>query len=382
MAAPFNLPASASLWDQIYSEFICSVCFDLFIKPKVLNCDHTFCEHCLEKLIKTNGRDSRCPLCRRQIPVPAEEISLLPDNTFLADTLEQLFHQSLFRKERATIRGEFGDPSGIAVSETGEIFVADYDNQNVQVFTFNALNLKTCTGASDSVRKFPTILPWDFEGQKIYPEDIAMDGEGNLWVVGNVDPAGPGFAVQYNTDGEVMKHFKLPKSRHLRGVAVDTERNHILVTHREGSITRNPTGAVLVYSLDGTLVNTVRPEQGMNFPQYITVEGEGRILVTDEESHSVYVFNQGGQFRSQFSRGRGDDCLLKDPRGICTDSSGNIVVADHDAGRVEMFEKFSGRFFWHIATDIAGPQGVAMLPQGHLVVTDNVRNELTIIFHE
>ncbi|XP_019622344.1 PREDICTED: tripartite motif-containing protein 2-like [Branchiostoma belcheri] len=134
-----------------------------------------------------------------------------------------------------------------------------------------------------------------------------------------------------------------------------------------------PTG-VLVYSPDGRLVKTVR-QQGMNYPQYITVDREGRILVTDKESRSVYVFNEDGEFLFQFGRER-----LKDPRGICTDSSGNIIVADHGNARVEMFDRL-GTFLRHIAIYIR-PQAVAISPQGHLVVADDVGNELTIFLCE
>ncbi|XP_078692142.1 tripartite motif-containing protein 2-like [Branchiostoma floridae x Branchiostoma belcheri] len=68
--------------------------------------------------------------------------------------------------------GQFNWPLGLTEGE-GEIFVADLENLRIQVFTLQGT----------SVRQFPTVVS---SGEKMYPDDVAMDGEGNLWVVGRV----------------------------------------------------------------------------------------------------------------------------------------------------------------------------------------------------
>ena len=45
----------------------CSICFNTFEKPKLLNCMHTFCEKCLNKVLNAddgNGDVIKCPICR------------------------------------------------------------------------------------------------------------------------------------------------------------------------------------------------------------------------------------------------------------------------------------------------------------------------------
>ncbi|XP_078667252.1 E3 ubiquitin-protein ligase TRIM32-like [Branchiostoma floridae x Branchiostoma belcheri] len=257
--------------------------------------------------------------------------------------------------------GQFKDPSGVTVSEEGEIFVADHGNERIQVFTLKGT----------FIRQFPTVVP---DGEEICTTDVAMDGEGNLWVVGVTDCAN--FAVQYNKQGRVLRKIDLQKIELTRGVAVDTRRNHILITQttEDGD---NQHGEVLMFRPDGTLVRTVGQQQGMEYPWYITVDGEGNILVSDWWNHCVYVYREDGQFLLQFGGEGSSEGQLWNPHGICTDIAGNIIVADRGNDRVEMFDK-TGKFLKYIATDMTSPYAVAMTPQGQLVVTDYDDNTVTI----
>ncbi|KAI8509742.1 hypothetical protein Bbelb_121700 [Branchiostoma belcheri] len=258
---------------------------------------------------------------------------------------------------------EFDLPSGVAVSDEGEIFVADRLNQRIQVFTLQGT----------FVRQFPTFLSGE---QMMKPCDVALDGEGNLWVVGDTYSANADVAVHYNKQGRVLKEFNLQMTWRNRGVAVDTRRNHILITQTKGLFIKH--GEVLVFRPDGTLVRTVGQQQGMKEPRYITVDGEGNILVSDLYNDCVYVYNEDGQFLFQFGgRGSGEG-KLNYPRGICTDRAGNIIVADEGNRRVEMFDK-TVKFIKHIATDIEAPEAVAMATQGQLVVTDSSEDSVHII---
>ncbi|KAI8497063.1 hypothetical protein Bbelb_250120 [Branchiostoma belcheri] len=209
------------------------------------------------------------------------------------------------------------------------------------------------------------------------PYDVAIDGEGNLWVVGNTDSAN--FAVQYDKQGRVLRKFDLQKTGWARGVAVDTRRNHILITQTTVNM-GNCQSEVQMFRPDGTLVRTVGQQQGMKHPQYITVDGKGNILVSDCFSHFVYVYNEDGQFLFQFGGWGSGEGQLKYPRGICTDRAGNIIVADTGNSRVEMFDK-TGKFLKHITTDVnmlKRQWAVAMAIQGHLVITDPGDNSVSI----
>ncbi|XP_078665179.1 uncharacterized protein LOC144907712 [Branchiostoma floridae x Branchiostoma belcheri] len=265
--------------------------------------------------------------------------------------------------EEGSGTGQFSGPWGVTVSEEGEIFVADRYIERIQVFTLQGT----------FVRQFPTVVAGE---QEMGPTDVSMDGEGNLWVVGGTGPVE--FAVQYNKQGRVLRKFDLQETGWIRGVAVDTRRNHILITQITGD-RDNTHGEVLVFRPDGTLVRTVGQQQGMKYPWYITVDGEGNILVSDCCNDCVFVYNEDGQFLFKFGGLGSGEGQLKNPHGICTDRAGNIIVADIGNRRVEMFDK-TGKFLKHIATDMGEPLAVAMATQGQLVVTDYM-NYTVSIFH-
>ncbi|XP_066270441.1 tripartite motif-containing protein 2-like [Branchiostoma lanceolatum] len=265
--------------------------------------------------------------------------------------------------EAGQFAGQFMRPSGVTVSEEGDVFVADSQNKRIQVFTLQG----------KFVRQFPTFV----SGREMMePHDVAMGWEGNLWVVGVGGSNSAGFAVQYSKQGRVLRKFDLHTTWWGRGVAVDTRRNHILITQTTGHWS-HPHGEVQVFSPDGTLVRTVGQQQGMKNPVYITVDGEGNILVPDSDTCCVYVYNQDGQFLFKFGGLGSGEGQLQDPRGICTDCAGNIIVVDRGNHRVELFDK-TGRFLRHITTDIEVPQAVAMAPQGQLVITDSDNHKVTI----
>ena len=54
----------------------CAICFETFTVPKKLQCDHTFCEKCLQELYNASGQPSNltCPTCRAKTSVPANGI--------------------------------------------------------------------------------------------------------------------------------------------------------------------------------------------------------------------------------------------------------------------------------------------------------------------
>eukprot|EP00058_Branchiostoma_floridae_P006914 XP_002592402.1 hypothetical protein BRAFLDRAFT_67267 [Branchiostoma floridae] len=271
--------------------------------------------------------------------------------------------------------GQFSRPLGITVSEEGEIFVADMKNQRIQVFTLQ----------STLARHFPTVVPGEEcrarkkkknkDWSKMCPHNVAMDGKGRLWVVGNTEFAE--FAVKYDKQGMALGTIKLTRTKQIIAIAVDTKRNHIFIPQITGE-RPNLNCEVLVLRPAMTVARTMGWGKGMKDPSNITVDGEGNILVSDCENDCVYVYAQDGQFLFKFGGEGSGEGQLQGPMGICTDKSGNIIVADRGNSRLEMFDK-TGRFLKHIPVDIESPWGVAMAPQGQLVITDFDNHTVTIV---
>ena len=57
----------------------CGICLDKFQRPKLLRCNHSFCQKCLQKWCR-NEPSIRCPTCKRTMKRPFGGIVTLPDD--------------------------------------------------------------------------------------------------------------------------------------------------------------------------------------------------------------------------------------------------------------------------------------------------------------
>ncbi|KAL4135554.1 hypothetical protein QTP88_007158 [Uroleucon formosanum] len=84
-----NTENDNSAWNDIIrcaidNDLQCNICFEIFIKPTVLNCSHTFCESCIHVWTK---RVKKCPICRMHIKSKSHCLIL---DSFIEKIVEQL----------------------------------------------------------------------------------------------------------------------------------------------------------------------------------------------------------------------------------------------------------------------------------------------------
>ncbi len=103
----------------------------------------------------------------------------------------------------------------------------------------------------------------------------------------------------------------------------------------------------------------------------VTVNQQDFILVSDYTEHCIKVFNPCGILVHEIGQKGADLGQFFHPAGICTDSQGNIFVADCMNNRVQMFSQ-NGEFLAVIVNDTHGglhqPTDVAIDNLGRLVV--------------
>eukprot|EP00058_Branchiostoma_floridae_P018087 XP_002603576.1 hypothetical protein BRAFLDRAFT_93221 [Branchiostoma floridae] len=276
--------------------------------------------------------------------------------------------------------GKFAAPRGVTVSPNNEIFIADMKNNRVQVHNIRG----------DHLLQFPAVVSG---GGTIRPQDIAMDNSGHLWVVGR------NVLVKYTREGKVLQEVPLQNIGYrYRGVAVDRRSGQVLVVESD-----TQRAEVLVFRPDGSLVRRFG-HQGifdrasrwlrasaavdisanisrwkMEDPGFITVHEEGNIIISDWGAASVFVFDQIGRLLYTFGGPESREGQLRLPCGICTDSSGNIIVADFGNGRLEQFTSRAEHLrHIDITKRYGSPDGVAVGPMGHLVVTYVEQNAVAV----
>ena len=66
---------------KLAEQLTCSICLDTYCSPKLLQCNHVFCQGCLVRLVVRDQQGQlslSCPSCRHNTPVPASGVRGLP----------------------------------------------------------------------------------------------------------------------------------------------------------------------------------------------------------------------------------------------------------------------------------------------------------------
>ncbi|KAI8491095.1 hypothetical protein Bbelb_311360 [Branchiostoma belcheri] len=280
-------------------------------------------------------------------------------------TLYKERHTEMFNAEKITLGGKgsspgkFKRPNGVAVSSDNEIYVADRGNKRVQVFSVNGVFL----------RLFKTVVPGT-NGQSMFPEGVAIGRVGHLWVAGIIRSTRKlcsTHVVKYSREGLPESTFTLPRGTIAgarTGIAVDKLNDRIIVTANLADI--------YIFVSNGSLMHvcespTVEPYWEWTMRgHYVASGNEGNVIISLEMQHFVEVYTRDGHLIFGFR--------IKFPRGVCTDSLGNIIVAKKD--RVDMFTS-RGEFI-RTVVHTKLPVGVALGRGGELVVTSLYQHIITI----
>lgn len=222
----------------------------------------------------------------------------LPFSDFLADRV--LGQPDFDSGGSGTAAGKFDWPSGVAVGPNGQLFVVDFRNNRVVRYP-NAADFSQPPDLIITTRDGVTPLNG--------PESVAVDNSGNVYVA-------------------------------------DT------LAHR-----------VLIYPPDSTAAAVVIGQYGLscpagvltfNFPRGVALDGNGRLFVADQFHHRILMFTPPFTNGMNASGVIGQDSLtacesnggaanptnqsgLWGPRGVATDSAGNLYVADSENNRVLQF---------------------------------------------
>jgi YVTN family beta-propeller protein len=251
-------------------------------------------------------------------------------------------------------------PAGVAVDDSGHVYVADQLRHRILKFT--------------STGQF--LLAWGTQGsgpgQFESPRDVAVDQDFNVYVVDfshrvQKFTAEGGFIAQWGSLGAAPGQLNGPWA-----IAADRLGNVFVAdagNHRVQKFTDN--GAFqLQWGAFGTANGQFRTPSG------ITVDQAGSVYVTERDNHRVQKFTSGGGFLASwgsFGTGQGQ---FDQPHGIDVDREGFLWVADRLNHRIQRFTT-AGSFLLETGTIGGGgghffftPAGIAASRNGDLYVAE------------
>jgi DNA-binding beta-propeller fold protein YncE len=113
----------------------------------------------------------------------------------------------------------------------------------------------------------------------------------------------------------------------------------------------------------------------LNNPRGIATDATGNIYVADSGNHRIQKFDSNGNYLSQFGQRGSSYGDFEGPRGIAIDAAGNIYVVDAGNYRIQIFTNAGShiRTIYGTGGDpqrLLGPRGIAIDAAGNIYVTD------------
>ena len=116
----------------------------------------------------------------------------------------------------------------------------------------------------------------------------------------------------------------------------------------------------------------------------MVVDLSGNVIVADTDNHRIQVFNSNGVFlRKWGSQGSGDGQFIW-PGGVAVDASGNVIVADSGNNRIQVFDS-SGVFLRKCGSQgsedgqFNSPSGVTVDASGNVIVSDSGNRRIQVL---
>jgi sugar lactone lactonase YvrE len=233
---------------------------------------------------------------------------------------------------------KFYSPQGIAVDAAGNVYVADQGNNAIYKITSTTTTILAGSGSSGATNGTGTAASFSA------PQGIAVDATGNVYVAdrnnnlirkvtaaGVVSTlAGSGAANYLNAEGTTAA-FRRPVA-----VAVDAA-GMVYVADQGNFAIRKITPAGVVSTLLGNSIVAAL----LNTPAGIAVDAQGNLFITDQSgrvltitSANVLYTLAGKADTSGFLDGSKSNALFSGPIGIAVNAAKNIFVADYNNNRI------------------------------------------------
>jgi sugar lactone lactonase YvrE len=290
----------------------------------------------------------------------------------------------------AASSAEFSGPEKIAIDGMGNLYVADYSNNRIRKIS-PAGDVSTLAGNGTSGAADGTGSDAEFT----QPRSVAVDATGNVFVcdynnedIRKITPAGvvttvagQGYAGYQDGQG-TSAAFDAPT-----GIVVDPSGNLFITDLSNGRI-RKITSSGLVSTFagsggDGYLDGTGTAAE-FNLPKGIAIDASGNLYITDSGSNRVRKITPAGVVTTVAGDGNDGEtdgpaakAEFYDPGDIVVDNSGNLYIADVANNSIRKIT--SAGIVSTIVSDSDGisPVGLAIDPSGStLYISDGEHNQI------
>jgi len=222
---------------------------------------------------------------------------------------------------QGSAEGQFKEPWGVAVDAKGDVYVADTFNHRIQKFD-SELKFQLAFGKPASSLDSPE--PDAFWG----PRDVAIDGEGNVWVT----DGGTGRVLKFKPDGTFVQAFGRKGSgqgEFVEPMAIEIAGNGdvYVADYANRRVQRLSAKGEFVaeHAVPGWLYtdSVARP--------YLALLPDGGFIASDPTQNKLFRFDKNGKPTATLDAKGG---ALAMPRGLALDGKGGLWLAEAASNQV------------------------------------------------
>ena len=228
--------------------------------------------------------------------------------------------------------GQMSAPSGVAVDTAGNIYVADTANNQIEEFTSLGLFVRALT-AGGSTASAPGFA-------MNHPSGVAVDSSGNIYVA----DTGNNQVEKLSPDGTLLATFSAAgfvpgggsaarKMKSPAAVAIDATGDIFVADRGDNQIVELSSTGTFLKAFTATGLGS-GPQAVMNGPSGVALDANGNIYVADTGNSQIEELSPGGSLRATFTASGmvpapgGTVAKLRGPLGVTVDATGNVYISD------------------------------------------------------
>ncbi len=304
-------------------------------------------------------------------------------------------------------------PTGVAVDASGNVLIADSQNQRVRKVSRGTITTIAGTGAAGF--NGDVVLPAN--AQLNTPRGVATDRSGNYFLadtgnrrVREGQPGGNLFTKAGNGNasyfGDGMQ-ATLASVNQPEGVAADAAGN-VYIADTFDNVVRKVSANGVISTIAGFGTPGFGGDGGpatsakLNHPRGVAVDALGNVYVADTANNRVRKIDPVGTISTVAGNGTVDFVVpdgvatqqgLSDPRGVAVDQAGNVYVAETGRNRVRKISPtgaittiagngtccYTGDGGLGTAAQLNQPWGLAVDAEGNVYVADSGNNAIRVL---
>ncbi|XP_046694306.1 E3 ubiquitin-protein ligase TRIM32-like [Silurus meridionalis] len=265
-------------------------------------------------------------------------------------------------------RSDFTLPSGVHATPQGQLFVVDCGNVRVQVTDLqkNIVQQVTLPAVDSSSRHCRNFF------------DVAANSKGLIALTCAAERA----VLVFNRHGRLLQTFGGSGTQQdfeaPRGVTVTRLDEFLVADIRRGTLTTLKLDPKTGTKIERTVVT------GFHRPYLVASCLTTGLMAVSERGNEtgraacIRVLEPGWNTIRTVGVCSGMGPVLTSPWGICIDGDGNVLVADWGKQHRVLLYPAVGVGRDIVSQGLSSPRGLALLPEGHLVVSDSMNHCIKI----